>query len=107
MPIDAITVIGGGAKGAVWRQMMADIYDCRIEKLNFLEEATSMGAAVIGGVAAGVFASFDVIERFVRVDDVTAPNPANQAVYRSGSRRSSKAVTMPWWTCTRTWLELE
>lgn len=82
VPIDAVTVIGGGAKGAVWRQMMADVYDCRIEKLNVLEEATSMGAAVIGGVAVGLFEGFDVIERFIRVDDVVEPNPASRAVYR-------------------------
>jgi xylulokinase len=82
VPIEAITAIGGGAKGAVWRQMMADIYDCRIEKLNFLDEATSMGAAVVGGVAAGMFPDFDVIGRFVRVEDVVEPDPANQAVYR-------------------------
>jgi xylulokinase len=62
--------------------MMADMYDCRIEKLNYLEEATSMGAAVIGGVAAGVFPDFDVIRRFIRVEEVVEPNPANQAVYR-------------------------
>jgi xylulokinase len=82
LPIDKITVIGGGAKGAVWRQMMADIYDCRIEKLNYLEEATSMGAAIIGGVATGAFKDFDVIQRFIRVDDVVHPNPAHQTVYR-------------------------
>jgi len=82
VPIDTITVIGGGAKGAVWRQMMADIYDCRIEKLNVLEEATSMGAAVIGGVACGAFKDFDVIGQFIHVDDVVVPNPAHQAVYR-------------------------
>lgn len=82
VPITEITAIGGGAKGRVWRQIMADIYDCPIAKLNYLEEATSMGAAVIGGVAAGVFPDFGVIERFIRVDDVTYPNPANQAAYR-------------------------
>ena len=82
VPIRAITVIGGGAKGAVWRQMMADMYDCRIEKLNYLEEATSMGAAVIGGVAAGLYPDFEVIRRFIRVDEVVEPNPANRAVYR-------------------------
>jgi xylulokinase len=82
VPLDAMTVIGGGAKAAVWRQMMADVYDCRVEKLNYLEEATSMGAAVIGGVAVGAFPDFDVIDRFVRVDDVVYPEPANQAVYR-------------------------
>lgn len=82
VPIDAITVIGGGAKGVVWRQMMADIYGCRIQKLNFLEEATSMGAAVIGGVAVGLFPGFDVIERFIRVEEIVEPTPAHQAVYR-------------------------
>jgi xylulokinase len=82
VPIEAVTVIGGGAKGAVWRQILADVYGCPIQKLNYLEEATSMGAAVVGGVAAGVFDSFDVIDRFVHVDTVVSPNPANQAVYQ-------------------------
>jgi len=82
VPIDAITAIGGGAKGAVWRQIMADIYDCPVARPNYLEEATSMGAAIVGGVAAGLFADFDVIDRFLRIEDVVHPNPANQAVYR-------------------------
>jgi len=82
VPIDRMTVIGGGAKAGVWRQMMADIYDCRIERPNYLEEATSMGAAVIGGVACRAFADFDVIGRFLRTEDVVEPNRANQAVYR-------------------------
>lgn len=81
VPIDAITVIGGGAKSAVWRQMMADIYGCRVESLNFLEEATSMGAAVIGGVAVGLFKDFEVINRFINVDHVSQPNPENQTRY--------------------------
>ncbi len=82
VPLDSITVIGGGAKGAVWRQMLADIYNCRIEKPNYLEEATSMGAAVIGGVAVGLFENFGVIDRFIRIEDVVEPIPENQAVYR-------------------------
>ena len=74
VPFDSVTVIGGGAKGAVWRQMMADIYNCRIQKLNVLEEATSMGAAVTAGVASGVFENFDVIDRFVSVEGTCDPN---------------------------------
>jgi xylulokinase len=81
VPIDAITVIGGGAQSAVWRQMMADVYGCRIEVLNFLEEATSMGAAVIGGVAAGLFENFDVIERFIAVAETVEPNAENRKKY--------------------------
>ncbi|KKL64563.1 hypothetical protein LCGC14_2163730, partial [marine sediment metagenome] len=39
--IDNMIVIGGGAKGAVWRQMMADIYNLEVRRPNYLEEATS------------------------------------------------------------------
>jgi len=81
VPIDAITVIGGGARSEVWRQIMADVYGCPVQSLNFLEEATSMGAAVIGGVAAGLFPDFDVIHRFVRVDQTARPNEENQRLY--------------------------
>ncbi len=81
VPIEAITVIGGGARSQIWRQMMADIYGCPVESLNFLEEATSMGAAVIGGVAAGLFDGFDVIHRFVRVDHTAVPDAEQQKVY--------------------------
>jgi xylulokinase len=81
VPFDSITVIGGGAKGEVWRQMMADIYNCRIQKLSVLEEATSMGAAVTAGVASEVFEDFKVIERFVEVDSVHEPDPEASKQY--------------------------
>ncbi len=83
VPMDRITLVGGGARSAAWRQMMADVYGCRVEALNFLEEATSMGAAVIGGVAAGVFKDFDVIHRFIAVENANDPIAANQAHYRT------------------------
>ena len=82
IPIREITVIGGGAKGAVWRKIMADVYQADIAKPNYLEEATSMGAAIIGGVGCGAFKSFDVADRFIEVIDRTRPDPAVQPVYR-------------------------
>jgi xylulokinase len=81
VPIDDMTVIGGGAKSALWRQMMADVYGCPVKSLNFLEEATSMGAAVIGGVAAGLFKDFEVIDRFIRVEHTATPDPGNRSHY--------------------------
>ena len=41
--IDAIRVIGGGASGRFWNQMMADIYGIPVQRLTILEETTSMG----------------------------------------------------------------
>ena len=80
--IDEITVIGGGAKGKVWRKIMADIFDIKILKLSYLEEATSMGAAVTGGVGVGVFKDFQVINRFISVDDIEKPNAENSRQYK-------------------------
>jgi xylulokinase len=67
----------------VWRQILADVFGCPVQSLNFLEEATSMGAAVIGGVAAGVFSDFDVIHNFVRVEHTVIPNAENHKFYSS------------------------
>jgi xylulokinase len=79
VPIDAVTMIGGGARSGVWRQIVSDVFGCPVHSLNVLEEATSMGAAVIGGVAAGVFSGFDVIDRFVQ--ETAIPDAERQALY--------------------------
>jgi xylulokinase len=79
--ITEIVAIGGGAKGQVWRQIMADIYGVKILKPNSLEEATSMGAAVTGGVGAGLFKDFAVIDRFLRIESEQEPIQANRSAY--------------------------
>jgi xylulokinase len=86
VPIREITVIGGGAKGAVWRKIMADVYQADILKPNYLEEATSMGAAIICGVGSGVFKSFDIADRFIQITDRTSPDPAVTAVYSEAKK---------------------
>lgn len=79
--VEEIVVIGGGAKGKVWRQIMADIYNVKVLKPNLLEEATSMGAAVTGGVGVGVFKDFNVINRFINIEDVQTPIEENHKKY--------------------------
>lgn len=79
--IHEITVIGGGAKGEVWRQILADVWNVTIATPNYLEEATSMGAAIIGGVGVGVFKDFDVIDRFITIESVQAPIAGNAEHY--------------------------
>jgi len=97
LPIREITVIGGGAKGAAWRRIMADVYQAEILKPDYLEEATSMGAAIIGGVGCGVFGSFEVADRFIRVTERTRPDPAPAAAYRQAKEllNSSYAALEP------------
>lgn len=82
MSFDEMNIIGGLAQGELQRQMMADLYDVEINKLKHLEEATSMGAAVIAGVGVGCFDNFNVIKDFLEIDDRLSPIPENVDAYQ-------------------------
>lgn len=53
--ITAMRLIGGGGKSSLWPQMLADCFGLPIQLLELNSEATSWGAAVIGGVAVGLY----------------------------------------------------
>jgi xylulokinase len=79
--IDAMRVIGGGAKGKLWNQIMADIYGVPVQRLNVLEEATSLGAAVAGGVGVGLYKDFSIVERMNPIISTVEPNPTTRETY--------------------------
>jgi xylulokinase len=79
--IEAIRLIGGGARGRFWNRMMADVYSMPVHRLAVLEEATSMGAALAGGVGVGLYPDFSTIETMNRVAETMQPDPAVQAAY--------------------------
>ena len=79
--IDAMRVIGGGAQGQLWNQIMADIYNMPVQRLAILEEATSMGAAVVGGVGIGLYPDFEMAVQMNEIAQTVVPNPQNRAVY--------------------------
>lgn len=79
--IDAMRVIGGGARGRVWNQIMADLYGMPVQRLAILEEATSMGAALVGGVGVGLYPNFDMIETMNEIAETIQPNRENSAIY--------------------------
>ena len=84
--ISEITVVGGGAKGAVWRQIMADIYNARILVPTLHEEGSSMGAAVIGGVGAGIYKDFSAIGKFIQIEHIHEPNPNAMKEYETAKK---------------------
>ncbi|GAF67274.1 unnamed protein product, partial [marine sediment metagenome] len=79
--VEEICVIGGGAKSALWRQIMADVYNKRILKPRLLQEATSLGAAIAGGVGVGLFENYRAAEAMVQIVDTQDPNPSAHACY--------------------------
>lgn len=80
--ISEMNIIGGLVKGNVVCQTLADIYGVRADRLERLDEATSMGAAVAAGVGAGVLPDFTSINRFIRVDTSIESNPENHRRYQ-------------------------
>ncbi len=79
--IEAMRVIGGGANGRIWRQIMADIYGIPVQRPALLSEATSFGAAVAGGVGVGLFKDFSLAEELTPVVDVTLPDASLKPLY--------------------------
>jgi xylulokinase len=81
VPIKSMRVIGGGASGAAWRQIMADIYGMPVERPALLAEATSFGAALAGGIGVGIYKDFSMAEELTPIVDTAQPNMELKPVY--------------------------
>ncbi len=79
--IQAMRVIGGGGASRLWNQLMADIYGLPVQRLAVLEEATSMGAALVGGVAIGLYPGFEMAEQMNPVAHTLGPDPEAVRAY--------------------------
>jgi xylulokinase len=80
-PIAALRLIGGGARSALWRQILADVFGLPILQPRLLVEATSLGAAIAGGVGIGLYRDYGVAAELVRVEPGEEPRPAISARY--------------------------
>ncbi|MCD8350182.1 MAG: xylulokinase [Planctomycetaceae bacterium] len=80
-PINELTIIGGGAKGKFWRQIMADIIGTKVFNSSNPEEATAIGAAVIAGVGAGLYKDFSVVEQYFSASSVVEPNSQHNRIH--------------------------
>jgi xylulokinase len=79
--IRQIRVSGGGAKSALWRQILADVMGSELVTVNTTEGA-AYGAALLAGVGAGAWASVpEACAAAVRVVDRVAPQSDVVAVY--------------------------
>jgi L-xylulokinase len=79
--IDQATLSGGGARSAVWAQMLADCLGLPISVAEE-EETGALGAALGAGVGAGIFADYeDAVAAMTRIRHVFEPNRAMAAHY--------------------------
>ena len=84
-----VRIIGGGAKGMLWRQIVADVLGVQIEKVKV--DDSSFGTAMLAAVGIGWFESFaQAAETCVRIDSVSVPDPENQKLYEALFRKYKK-----------------
>lgn len=82
VPVDQVRATGGGARGALWRQLQADIYNLPIYRTT-IDEGPAFGAALLAGVASGVHTSVDEAVSLVELrPEVTEPDPERAKAYQ-------------------------
>jgi len=93
-PIKSLRLIGGGAKSAAWRQILADVLGVPLEMPELLSEATSWGAAVAGGIGAGVYHDWAIAKAQTRITQVIEPDSTNVQIYTERLRAFERAYLM-------------
>jgi xylulokinase len=85
-PVKQAIVFGGGAKSALWRQIIADVINLPVAWTASVETA-SLGAAMLGGLGCGLFSSLDEARtRMVKMQASQEPDPARVEVYAEAYR---------------------
>jgi len=88
VPVKAIRLGGGGARGALWRQIQANVYGRAVQLLE-AEEGGAFGAALLAGTGIGVWASVEeACAATVRVAETIEPKyvAAMNAAYKEYRR---------------------
>ena len=75
------TLIGGGAKGKLWRQMAADVLGMTLTTTKSSD--SSLGSAMLAGIAIGIFKDARAaVACCIKETDTVYPNPENTEKYR-------------------------
>lgn len=76
-----VVLAGGGAASPLWRQIFADLFQMPVRTVYGSAEGGSFGAALVAGVAAGVWPNLAATVPLIKPESETLPNPANADVY--------------------------
>jgi xylulokinase len=79
--VEQVRATGGGARSALWRELQADVYGVPIHRTS-ADEGPAHGAALLSGVAAGVYSDMDEACSTVRLRaEVAEPDSERTRVY--------------------------
>jgi xylulokinase len=75
----------------IWRKIFADVFGCRLRIPALLTEATSMGAALLGGVGTGVYSDFSMVEAMNPTSGFTDPAADLREIYQQKTQLFMRA----------------
>lgn len=81
LPVGEVRSTGGGSRSAFWRQMQSDVFGTPLMGME-IDEGAAFGAALLGGVGAGVWPDVPAACRaVVRTREPVEPNRRASAAY--------------------------
>lgn len=79
--IERTKICGGGAKSPLWKKIIANVLNLKVDMIES-EEGPAMGGAMLAAVACGEYASVEEIaEKLVKIVDTVEPEPELVAKY--------------------------
>ena len=88
--IDGMLACGGGGSSKLWRQMLADTYNCAVRTV-VSKEGPALGVAILAGVGAGLYPSVqEGCRRVIRLNAPQEPIEENVPKYEAFYRMYTK-----------------
>ena len=86
-PVGAIDAVGGGARSDAWLRIMADTWGLPVRRRTIVDEANSLGAAVVGGMAVGLIDDWSAARALSSIEASFEPDPARHDAARADHER--------------------
>ena len=79
--IESTKICGGGAKSPLWKQIIANVMNIKVDVLE-VEEGPSLGGAMLAAVGCGVYPDVETAgKKLAKVVDTVEPTPELAAKY--------------------------
>jgi xylulokinase len=80
---EVLRVIGGGARGRPWVQIVADVTGRRLEVVSHAQQATAIGAGLLAAVGLGIVPTVEAVHSLVHTSHSVTPDPTRAARYQA------------------------
>ncbi|MEG0251278.1 MAG: xylulokinase [Christensenellaceae bacterium] len=81
LKIKEVILSGGGANSALWKQIVADVFNLPVKILAGAAEGGAYGAALVAGVGAGIYENLEDAEKVHKVKEMVQPTAKNHEAY--------------------------